>query len=74
MWSKSGRGGGVGKGVRIVGERFEGKVGLGSRCSLRASRPSICNRDGRSNWCSRGRDSWRKWGMGGVGWSMVLTI
>ena len=28
MWSKSGWGGGVGKGVRIVGERFKGKVGV----------------------------------------------
>ena len=27
MWSKSGWGGGVG-GVRIVGERFKGKVGV----------------------------------------------
>ena len=34
----------------------------GSRCILRASRASIC------------RDSWRKWAIGGVGWSMVLTI
>ena len=74
MWSKSGRGGGV-------GGRFirEGKVGScrgswESGCSLSAS---ICSRDGRSFWCngcSRGRDSWRKLPMIGIGWSMVLTI
>ena len=31
MWSKSGWGGGVGKGVRIVEERFIGKVGVVER-------------------------------------------
>ena len=52
----------------------------GSGCSLGAS---ICSKDGRSSlgggsgrssWCSRGRDSWRKLPMIGIGWSMVLTI
>ena len=28
MWSNSGREVGVGKGVRIIGERFKGKVGV----------------------------------------------